>query len=130
MASAPSSRVTGWSSRSRLAVMAVARPRRSARSEASGATGDPVGGRGDRRPPGRLPVSHPVTTTDRPTCDRELDAAEVPPTLGCALVSEDLTGRRLGHYRIDGVLGRGGMSVLYKGTDVRLGRKVALKVIA
>jgi len=45
-------------------------------------------------------------------------------------VSEDLTGRRLGHYRIDGVLGRGGMSVLYKGTDVRLGRKVALKVIA
>jgi len=44
-------------------------------------------------------------------------------------VSEDLTGRRLGHYRIDGVIGRGGMSVLYRATDVRLGRKVALKVI-
>ncbi|QFZ16441.1 serine/threonine-protein kinase [Saccharothrix syringae] len=44
-------------------------------------------------------------------------------------MSEDLTGRRLGHYRIDGVLGRGGMSVTYKATDVRLGRKVALKVI-
>ena len=44
-------------------------------------------------------------------------------------MSEDLTGRRLGHYRIDGVIGRGGMSVLYRATDVRLGRKVALKVI-
>ncbi|HEX3780008.1 MAG TPA: protein kinase [Pseudonocardiaceae bacterium] len=45
-------------------------------------------------------------------------------------MSEDLTGRRIGHYRIDGVLGRGGMSVMYRATDVRLGRKVALKVIA
>ena len=44
-------------------------------------------------------------------------------------VSGDLTGRRLGNYRIDGVLGKGGMSVTYKATDVRLGRKVALKVI-
>ncbi|APU17710.1 MULTISPECIES: serine/threonine-protein kinase [Actinoalloteichus] len=45
-------------------------------------------------------------------------------------MSEDLTGRRLGHYRITGVLGRGGMSVMYRATDERLGRKVALKVIA
>ncbi|GAA1940897.1 hypothetical protein GCM10009754_05210 [Amycolatopsis minnesotensis] len=44
-------------------------------------------------------------------------------------MSGDLTGRRLGNYRIDGVLGKGGMSVTYKATDVRLGRKVALKVI-
>lgn len=44
-------------------------------------------------------------------------------------MSEDLTGRRLGRYRIDGVIGRGGMSVLYRATDMRLGRQVALKVI-
>ncbi|GAA3555538.1 hypothetical protein GCM10022222_43940 [Amycolatopsis ultiminotia] len=43
--------------------------------------------------------------------------------------SGDLTGRRLGNYRIDTVLGKGGMSVTYQATDVRLGRKVALKVI-
>jgi serine/threonine protein kinase len=46
------------------------------------------------------------------------------------VVAEDLTGRRMGHYRIDGVLGKGGMSVMYRATDIRLGRKVALKVIA
>ena len=45
-------------------------------------------------------------------------------------MADDLTGRRLGHYRIDTVIGRGGMSMLYRATDVRLGRKVALKVIA
>lgn len=45
-------------------------------------------------------------------------------------MSDDLTGRRVGHYRVDGVIGKGGMSVLYRATDVRLGRKVALKVIA
>ncbi|WP_370933760.1 serine/threonine-protein kinase [Amycolatopsis sp. cg13] len=44
-------------------------------------------------------------------------------------VSGDLTGRQLGHYRIDSVLGKGGMSVTYQATDTRLGRKVALKVI-
>ena len=34
-----------------------------------------------------------------------------------------------GTYIIEGVIGRGGMSVMYRATDMRLGRKVALKVI-
>ncbi|HEY6422389.1 MAG TPA: protein kinase [Pseudonocardiaceae bacterium] len=45
-------------------------------------------------------------------------------------MSDDLTGRRLGHYRVDGVIGKGGMAVMYRATDMRLGRRVALKIIA
>ena len=37
-------------------------------------------------------------------------------------------GEMLDHYRIDTVVARGGMSELYKATDTRAGREVALKV--
>ncbi|GLZ55069.1 serine/threonine protein kinase [Actinomycetospora sp. NBRC 106378] len=43
--------------------------------------------------------------------------------------TEDLTGSSLGRYRVEGVIGRGGMSTVYRATDTRLGRVVALKVI-
>ena len=39
-------------------------------------------------------------------------------------------GTRLGAYEIEGLLGRGGMSVVYVAVDTRLGRKVALKILA
>ena len=59
----------------------------------------------------------------------ETPAFEVAPEL-LFDAPEVLIGQHLGPYRIDAVLGAGGMGVVYLASDERLERKVALKLLA
>ncbi len=46
-----------------------------------------------------------------------------------APLTEEFPGGMLGHYRVEQLLGMGGMGRVYAGTDTRLGRRVAIKLL-
>jgi serine/threonine protein kinase/Flp pilus assembly protein TadD len=65
-------------------------------------------------------------------CGDFLDA--LPQTLAAEVFSEhekrtNLTGRKISHYKIKQLLGKGGMGEVYLAEDIKLDRKAALKIL-
>ena len=77
----------------------------------------------------RREVESLLTSHERAENFIELPAFEVAPELATNDSADELVGKLLGHYRIESLIGVGGMGEVYLARDERLGRKAALKLL-
>src|SRR5213596_872984 len=77
----------------------------------------------------RREVESLLTSHERAENFIEVPAFKVAPELATNDSADALVGKLLGHYRIESLIGVGGMGEVYLARDERLGRKAALKLL-